>query len=105
MVRRPLRSLTLPDAANQVFTRWLGEIEERLQDPSCDRNRLCRDTLFGLYYPGVADYREVIDDPKVALATRTALLALDPQNVTLEPEYYHEVDVEKYPRVKPLLWL
>ncbi len=105
MVRRPLRSLTLPDAANQVFTRWLGEIEERLQDPSCDRNRLCRDTLFGLYYPGVADYREVIDDPKVALATRTALLALDPQNVTLEPECYHEVDVEKYARVKPLLWL
>jgi acetyltransferase-like isoleucine patch superfamily enzyme len=30
---------------------------------------------------------------------------MDPRNVTLEPEYYQEVDVEKYGRVKPLIWL
>jgi acetyltransferase-like isoleucine patch superfamily enzyme len=30
---------------------------------------------------------------------------MDPRNVTLEPEYYYETDVEKYARVKPLIWL
>jgi hypothetical protein len=30
---------------------------------------------------------------------------MDPRNVTLEPEYYAETDVERYARVKPLLWL
>ena len=37
--------------------------------------------------------------------TRAALLALDPRHVTLEPEYYHEIDPVRYARVKPLLWL
>jgi acetyltransferase-like isoleucine patch superfamily enzyme len=32
-------------------------------------------------------------------------LHLDPRNVTLEAEYYHEVDPVAYARVKPLLWL
>ena len=30
---------------------------------------------------------------------------MDPRNITLEPEYYHEIDQEKYNRVKPLIWL
>jgi acetyltransferase-like isoleucine patch superfamily enzyme len=29
----------------------------------------------------------------------------DPRNVTLEPEFYAETDIEQYARVKPLLWL
>jgi acetyltransferase-like isoleucine patch superfamily enzyme len=33
------------------------------------------------------------------------LSSLDPHNITLEPEYYAEVEVEKFARVKPLLWL
>ncbi len=33
------------------------------------------------------------------------LLCLDPRNVTLEPEYYAEVDAARFGRVKPLLWL
>jgi acetyltransferase-like isoleucine patch superfamily enzyme len=34
-----------------------------------------------------------------------ALLSLDPRNITLEPEYYAEVDAERFARVKPLIWL
>ena len=34
-----------------------------------------------------------------------ALLALDPRNITLEPEYYADVDPVRFARVKPLLWL
>jgi acetyltransferase-like isoleucine patch superfamily enzyme len=36
---------------------------------------------------------------------KAALAALDPRNVTLEAEYYHEIDAERYAQVKPLLWL
>jgi acetyltransferase-like isoleucine patch superfamily enzyme len=34
-----------------------------------------------------------------------ALLSLDPRNITLEPEYYAEVDAERFAGVKPLIWL
>ena len=30
---------------------------------------------------------------------------MDPRNVTLEPEYYAEIDTERYARIKPLQWL
>jgi len=46
-----------------------------------------------------------VEDSKLSLATRLALSALDPRNITLEPEYYAECDDEKFQRVKPLLWL
>jgi hypothetical protein len=45
------------------------------------------------------------DPARLPEATRIALLQMDPRNVTLEPEYYAEIDVERYARVKPLIWL
>lgn len=105
MVHRPLRKLALPDASADVFDAWLDAIEDRLADPQCDRYRLCRDVLFEIYYPGLGDYDGVLADATTPLGTRAALLALDPHNVTLEPEFYHDVDSERYARVKPLLWL
>jgi acetyltransferase-like isoleucine patch superfamily enzyme len=105
MVLRPLRSVPLPDDATSAFTRWLDEIEERLDDPDCDRYALCREVLQGIYFPDLGSYADRLADPATAPATRAALLALDPHHVTLEPEYYSEIDPERYARTKPLLWL
>lgn len=105
MVLRPLRKLPLPDAAERAYSSWLGEIEERLSDPACDRYALCREVLCELYFPHVGNYEDVAADPDTPASTRAALLALDPHNVTLEPEYYHEIDPARYAPVKPLLWL
>ena len=105
MTHRPLRYLTMPEAAARVYDPWLEEIEGRLADPQCDRYRLCREVLFDLLYPGIGDYEEWVADPKTPPASKAAALALDPHNITLEPEYYHEIDREPYARVKPLLWL
>ncbi len=105
MAHLPLREVTIPSASEAVYRDWLAELAERLADPATDRNELCRETLQDLYFPGMADYGERVADPAVPLATRSALLALDPRNITLEPEYYHEVDQERFARVKPLLWL
>lgn len=105
MVLRPLRSLTLPHPYSETVDRWLGDLQARLEDPECDRAELCRSTLFDLFYPGAGNYRDLVEDPNTSDTARAALLALDPRNVTLEPEYYHEIDPERYARVKPLLWL
>lgn len=105
MVHRPLRALAMPPAAARVYDAWLDEIEQRLAEPDCDRYRLCRDALLQIYYPGLSDYDALVADPDTPLATRAALLALDPRHVTLEPEYYAEKDETRYDRVKPLLWL
>ena len=105
MVHRPLRPITLPDGSARTYERWLGTLEERLRDPECDRYALCRDVLFELYYPGAGNYHDLLADPEVSDGTRAALLALDPHNVTMEPEYYHEIDADRYAKVKPLLWL
>ncbi len=105
MVHRPLRQIALPEPAAGVYDAWLSEIEERLADPDCNRYQLCREVLFDLYYPGLGSHDDLMADPDVPAATRRALLALDPHNITLEPEYYHEINHDAYGRVKPLLWL
>ena len=91
----PLRVVDLPAATLDVYDRWLGAIDRALDDPATDRNDLCRDLLTELYYPGAGSS----ESPTIAR------MQMDPRNVTLEPEYYGEIDVEKFARVKPLLWL
>jgi len=56
--------------------------------------------------PGPRDGRTgVVADPRTPAPTRAALLALDRNHITLEPEYYADVDRDRFARVKPLLWL
>jgi acetyltransferase-like isoleucine patch superfamily enzyme len=77
-----------------------------LEDPSCDRALLCRRALTELSLPQYsANWDTAVNDPGLPYATRLALAATDPRNVTLEPEYYHECDDARFQKVKPLLWL
>jgi acetyltransferase-like isoleucine patch superfamily enzyme len=105
MVLRPLRRVALPDATQRAHDAWLDALDAELGAPGADWNRIARDTLFHLWFPGLRDWEGLVEDPATPAATRAALLALDPRNVTLEPEYYAEVDPERFARVKPLLWL
>ncbi len=100
----PLRRLT--ESPSEPLKRaFLDEIRDSL-DSSLDRNELCRRVLCSLLYPEYADaWETAIDDPSLPIATRLALLSLDPRNVTLEPEYYAECDAAAFARTKPLLWL
>jgi len=101
----PLRGV--PDRAiSQVAEAWLESLRASLADPSCDRALLCRRTLTELCYPEYAtNWETAVEDAKIAFGTRLALSAMDPRNVTLEPEYYADCVDERYQRVKPLLWL
>ncbi|MGH7651861.1 MAG: acyltransferase [Gemmatimonadaceae bacterium] len=100
----PLRKLPgLPTAG--IGAQWLEKIGDELQSGR-DWASLCRRTLCEIAYPGFAkNWETAVEDPKLPLATRLALSALDPSNVTLEPEYYAECDDARFQKVKPLLWL
>jgi acetyltransferase-like isoleucine patch superfamily enzyme len=105
MAHLPLKQVELPAQANRFYDDWLGQLAEQLSARDADWYRITRDTLYQLYHPGAGDYDTLIQDPSLSDGSRAALLALDPWNITLEPEYYSDVDPEKFARVKPLLWL
>jgi acetyltransferase-like isoleucine patch superfamily enzyme len=105
MVHLPLRPVRLPKATEHFYDGWLADLGAQLAEPEADWHRLTRDLLFQIYYPGISDYDELLQDPKTPDHTRVVLLSLDPWNITLEPEYYADVDQARFARVKPLLWL
>jgi len=101
----PLKKFELNETASRANEAWLTELEQALDGPNADWYRICRDTLYAVWYPEGAGYEAQLANPKLAAASRVTLMALDPHNITLEPEYYADVDAEKFARVKPLLWL
>ena len=100
----PLRKLpALPIAG--IESQWLEQLASELKSGS-DRAILCRRTLCEIAYPQFAsNWETAVEDSNLPLATRLALSALDPHNVTLEPEYYAECDDARFQKVKPLLCL
>jgi acetyltransferase-like isoleucine patch superfamily enzyme len=63
-----------------------------------------RDALAQLYLGRAVDHDAMAADPQLPLATKTLVASFDPRNGTLEAEYYREIDLVKWARVKPLLW-
>ena len=105
MVLLPLREVRMPKATEQFYDGWLADLDSQLSDPTTDWYRLTRDVLFQIHHPEAKDYDGLLQDPATPEASRVALLSLDPRNITLEPEYYADVDAERFARVKPLIWL
>lgn len=97
----PLRPVPLDGDAATLYDEWLDWLDSQLDRPDCDRNELCRQVLTELHFPHLAG----ADPADLPTGTRVALAQTDPRNVTLEPEYYAEIDLEKYARVKPLIWM
>jgi len=105
MALLPLRALADRPVTTSARD-WLAQISAALDDPSLNRNRLCREILAQLWYPEHAhDWDTAVNDPRLPLATQLALASMDPCNITLEPEYYADCDQERFQRMKPLLWL
>ncbi len=101
----PLRKLG--DCPNSsICAEWIEQLRGRLDDSATDTATLCRQTLCDIAYPEYsANWETAVADAKLPLATRLALDALDPRNITLEPEYYAECEDARFLKVKPLLWL
>ena len=97
----PNRLITLPSSTEQVYSEWLHSIDSELENQDCDRNELCKRILTDIHYPTLT-YKKPED---LSLSDKVLIANLDPRNVTLEPEYYADVDLQRYYRVKPLIWL
>jgi len=101
----PLRSIKDPQLLG-VARDWLEQLTTELADKDCDRALLCRRALTEMTFPQYSgNWETAVNDPGLPFATRLALAATDPRNVTLEPEYYSDCDDARFQRVKPLLWL
>ena len=109
----PLRQLP-PVGNSSLAEAWLERVSDRLEQASGSadegaagrRALLCRETLAELTFPEYADnWEEAVSDQTLPMGTRLALSALDPRNITLEPEFYADCEDEKFQLVKPLLWL
>ena len=87
----------IPPHADKTLTRFIGELAEKLDDASSERNEVVRETLAQLVY--ARPYRDLEEVSPIAA------LALDPRNITFEAEHYIATDQEKFAKVKPLLWL
>lgn len=102
MTHLPLRTIDVSETAAAAYDEWLSRIETELADPARDRNELVRDALREVYFPALpADQ----DESRLPAGTRAALASLDPRGATLEPEYYRDIDPERYYPRKPLIWL
>src|SRR4051794_9729573 len=101
----PLRKI--PDCPTRaVATDWLNALDASLDNPAADRALICRETLTALFHPEfAANWETAVEDTSLSLPTRLSLSAMDPRNISLEPEYYSDCDDARFQRVKPLLWL
>ena len=102
---RPLRAVELDAQQKSRYDRWLAGIDAELSDPDTDRYSLCRRVLEEIFLPPGTRRPPSEPDEGESLTRSVLRDQLDPRSVTLEPEYYREIDVERYYRVKPLIWL
>jgi acetyltransferase-like isoleucine patch superfamily enzyme len=91
--------------AEEVYRRWLQFLDDEFVRHSSPERRgeIVRDQLYQLYL-GRPHGGKLNLTLTSELPGNVVSLALDPQNVTLEAEYFPDVDRERYDRRKPLIW-
>ncbi|MFW6084290.1 MAG: acyltransferase [Gemmatimonadota bacterium] len=102
MTHLPLRPLGVSEEASSVYEDWLDDLEAQIADPERDPNEMVRDALRDIYFPALAADQ---DESRLPAGTRAALTSLDPRAATMEPEYYRDIDPERYYPRKPYIWL
>jgi acetyltransferase-like isoleucine patch superfamily enzyme len=105
MPRYEYRDIEPSREAKEVFMRWITYLDEEFtkhKKPGL-RSELVRDNLhqlmLGSPHGGKLNFTLTTELPFNVLQ-----LSLDPANVTLEPEYYGDIDSKKYACAKPLIW-
>ena len=112
LVYRPIRMANNPSSvphpapeAEEVYRRWLHFLDEeftRHHSPE-RRSEIVRDQLYQLYlgrpHGGKLNLELTSELPGNVLS-----LSLDPENATLEAEYFADADPEEFAKRKPLLW-
>ena len=105
MAQYKYRELKPTPEAEAIYRRWLAQLnEEFTRHQSADRrSEIVRDELFQMYL-GKQHGGRMQATLNSELATNVLTESFDPRNITLEPEYYGDVDAEKYAIRKPLIF-
>jgi len=112
MVYRPIRMPSNVNSAphptpeaEEVYRRWIQFLDEEfLRHNSPERRaEIVRDQLYQLYL-GRPHGGKLNLTLTSELPGNVVNLSLDPENVTLEAEYFPDVDHDLFSRRKPLLW-
>jgi acetyltransferase-like isoleucine patch superfamily enzyme len=96
--------------AEKSFLAWIDHLDTEFRNPDPEhRSVIVRDALHQLYLgrPYIPeDENEEYDKASVTsqLTGQALTHCFDPRNITLEPEYYGDVDAQKYTPRKPLIW-
>lgn len=101
MPRYEYRNLAPMPAAEKAFLDWIDELDREFANTSAEhRSVIVRRALHELYLG--RPYQA--PSPGASLAEQSLVHSFDPRNATLEPEYYGDVDAQKYSERKPLIW-
>jgi acetyltransferase-like isoleucine patch superfamily enzyme len=101
MPRYEYRPLTPSPEAEKNFLNWIAELDRQFQNPDPGhRSDVVRDTLHEIYLGTAGEPANTSN----SLAAQALVYSFDPRNITLEPEYYGDVDAVKYAERKPLIW-
>ena len=105
MPRYGYRELQPTREAKEVFERWIAYLDRELSKKSRPalREELVLDNLHQLQMGGPKGGR-LNFNLNSELPFNVLQLSLDPKNITLEAEYYGDVDEEKYAQIKPLIF-
>lgn len=105
MPRYQYREIEPTREAKEVFSRWVDYLDDEFSRHTSVvlRGEIVRDNLhqllLGRPHGGRLNFTLATELPYNVLQ-----LSLDPANVTLEPEYYGDIDAERYASIKPLVW-
>jgi len=101
MPRYEYRDVRPMPAAEKKFLDWLQKLDEEFSNRDVEhRSVVVRNALHEIYLG--RPYAE--PSPNAPLGEHALVHSLDPRNATLEPEYYGDVDAQKYAERKPLIW-
>ncbi|HEY3173005.1 MAG TPA: hypothetical protein VGK86_10580, partial [Thermoanaerobaculia bacterium] len=74
----PLRRFSIGPVGEEVYPRFVGELAEKFDDSSLDRNVVARDALTRLYLGRDVVWDDAVADPSSPLAVRALLASFDP---------------------------
>jgi len=101
MPRYEYRNLQPLPAAEKVFLDWIQKLDEQFANRDIEhRCTVVRNALHEIYL-GRPYVEPAVNAP---LAEQAMVYNFDPRNITLEPEYYGDIDAAKYAERKPLIW-
>jgi len=99
------RELKPTPEAEAIYRRWLSNLNDEFtrHQSVARRSEIVRDELYQIYLSRTHSGRKQATLTS-EFATNVLAESFDPRNATLEPEYYGDIDDEKYALRKPLIY-